>query len=227
MQFLVTKEGYYDSWDGLSYIKMGEEHEVLNGKWQPFDAIHNIVLRKVKNPQAIEFGDGNFVLTKHLNQWIGFDIQKYAFVYPYGIGEIADFEVMIEWNGKWLPDYTGMGLNLRFTEPYSGYYEQHVNPVSKFKGPYAADVGKTFYQSATFNEQIVSPTKRIRHPFDENKCWIIRTRCKVDESGKLLSANYSVVYKINFCGEPDGRGGFRIMGAFNPTPNDTNLEPKR
>ena len=227
LQFLVTKTGYYDSWEGMSYIAMGKEHEVVDGKWQPFDAGHNIVLRRVQNPVALEIGRGAFALTKQLNCWLGFDVQKHDFVRPHGVGEVSDFEVRIEWNGKWYPDYTGMGIDLRFTMPYSGYYEVPINPVSKFKGPYAADVEKTFCQTARFDEQVVSPTKRIRHPFNDNKSWVVRSRCKVDETGKLISANYSVVHKINFCGKPDGRGGLRITGAYNPTPNDTNLEPKQ
>ena len=227
LQFLVTKAGYYDSWKGISYIEMGKEHEVVGGKWQPFDSVHSIVLRHKQNPVASEIGRGNFALTKHLNCWLGFDIQKHDFVHPHGSGEVADFEVMIEWNGKWYPDYTGMGINLRFTMPYSGYYETPVNPVSEFKGPYAADVEKTFCQSATFDEQVVSLTKRIRHSFNDNKCWVVRSRCKVDDAGKLISANYSVIHKINFCGKPDGRGGLRLTGGYNSTPNDTNLELRR
>ena len=227
LQFFVTKAGYYDSWKGISYIEMGKEHEVVGGKWQPFDSVHSIVLRHKQNPAASEIGRGNFALTKHLNCWLGFDIQKHDFVHPHGSGEVADFEVMIEWNGKWYPDYTGMGINLRFTMPYSGYYETPVNPVSEFKGPYAADVEKTFCQSATFDEQVVSLTKRIRHSFNDNKCWVVRSRCKVDDAGKLISANYSVIHKINFCGKPDGRGGLRLTGGYNSTPNDTNLELRR
>lgn len=226
LQFLVSKIGYYDSWEKLSYIKMGKEHEVVNGKWQPFGANHYIVLRRVQNPTAHKIGDGKFVLTKQLNRWLGFDIQKHDFVHPHGAGEVVDFDVRIDWDGKWYPDYTGMGINLRFAAPYSGYYELPVNPASKLKGPYAADTEKTFRQTATFDEQVISPTKRIQHPFEGNKCWVVRSRCKVDEAGKLISANYSVVHKLSFCGEPDGRGGFRVIGAFNPTPNDTNLEPK-
>ena len=206
-------------------IEMGKEHEVVNGKWQPFEANLIIVLRRVQNPTALKIGNGNFVLTKQLNYWLGFDIQKHDFVRPHGTGEVTDFEVKIDWNGKWYPDYTGMGIELRFSTPYSGFYKLPVNPASKFKGPYSADAEKAFCQKAAFDEQVVNPTQRIRHPFDENKCWVVRSRCKVDEMGKLISANYSVIYKISFCGKYDGKGGVRITGFFNPTPNDTNLEP--
>ena len=227
LQILATKQGYYDSWESVSYIEMGKEHEVLIGRWQPFDAKHIIVLRRVQNPKAIEIGNGSFALTKQLNNWLGFDIKKHDFVRPHGAGEITDFEVKIDWDGKWYPDYTGMGIELRFSTPYSGYYELPVKSASKFKGPYSADAEKAFCQKAAFDEQVVNPTQRIRHPFDESKCWVVRSRCKVDEIGRLISANYSVIYKISFCGKYDGRGGIRITGAFNPTPNDTNLEPKR
>ena len=226
LQFLVSKAEYYDSWEKMSYIDMGKEHEVVNGKWQPFDANHIIVLRRVQNPTALKIGNGSFVLTKQLNCWLGFDIQKHDFVYPHGTGEVTDFEVKIDWNGKWYPDYTGMGIELRFSTPYSGYYELPVNSASKFKGPYSADAEGAFRQTAVFDEQVVNPTQRIRHPFDENKCWVVRSRCKVDEMGELISANYSVIDKISFCGKYDGKGGVRITGFFNPTPNDMNLEPK-
>ena len=222
----VSKRGHYDSTMRLSFVTMGAEREVIDGKWQPYGTRYSMILRRILNPQAIEIGCGEFVLTKHLNRWVSFDMQKHDFVYPFGTGETADFDVRIEWDGKWLPDYTGMGISIRFTVPYSGYYELPKDKLSRFKGPYAADKEKTFCQTANFYEKVVSPTERIRHHLDESKAWVVRSRCKIDEYGNLISANYSVVYNIRFCGEPDGRGGFRITGAFNPTPNDMNLEPK-
>ncbi len=227
LQFLVTKEGYYDSWDSISYITMGKEHEVSGGKWQPYDANHQIILRRIQNPLAIKIGNGKFVLTRYLNQWLGFDIQKYDFVQPYGMGVVTDFEVKIDWDGKWLPEYTGMGINVRFSIPYSGYYEHPVSSVSKFKGPYVADTRKAFEKTAMFEEKVDASFNRIQHHFDEHKCWIVRSRCKVDKDGKLISANYSIIHTIDFCGKKDSRGGVRVKGFFNPTPNDVNLEPKR
>ena len=227
IEIMLSKEGFYDSNKKMCFATMGAERDVNDGKWQPYGERHDLVLRRIHNPVAVKIGKGEFALTKHLNRWLGFDLQKHDFVRPYGIGDTADFEVMIEWNGKWLPDYTGMGVRIRFTVPCSGYYEQPIFSASKFRGPYSADTGKAFNTAATFDEQVVGPTKRIQHLFDDNKCWVVRSRCKVDEEGEIISANYSVVHKIGFCGEPDGRGGVRIMGAFNPTPNDTNLEPKR
>lgn len=224
LQFLATKDGFYDSWARISYIAAGSRHKMENGRWRPYGGEQVLRLRRVINPACKGIGRGSFALTKNLNCWLGFDLQKHDYVHPFGAGSTADFEVMIRWNGKWLPDYSGMGVSIRFSNPYSGYYEMPINHVSKFKGPYSADASKNYAREAEFSEKVVGPAKRIRRQFDENKCWVVRSRCKVDENGNLETACYSVVHKVNFCAKSDGRGGFRVVGAYNPKPNDANLE---
>ena len=183
-------------------------------------------MKKIINPYAVMIG-GKYMFTKQLNQWLGFDLKLYDFVYPHGNGKSSDFQIKIDWDGKWLPDYTGMGISIRFTAPFSGYYEVPVQSVSKLKGPYAVDNEKEYRKTAVFFEKVVNSSERIRNSFDQNKCWVVRSRCKIDKDGKLISSNYSVIHKICFCGEIDGSGGVRIIGAFNPVSNDTNLEPNR
>jgi hypothetical protein len=226
VEIFISKNGYYDSHEKLCFAEMGKEHNVENGKWQPYEEKYNMIIRKVRNPQAIGFG-GEYIFTKKLNQWLGFDIHMSDFVYPYGNGKISDFEIMIDWDGKWLPDYTGMGISIRFVVPFSGYYEIPIQSVSKLKGPYIADSEKEYQKTAVFFEKVVNSSERIRKSYDQSKCWVVRSRCKVDKDGNLISSNYSVIHKISFCGEIDGSGGVRVIGAYNPTPNDTNIEPKR
>ena len=50
------------------------------------------------------------------------------FIKPYGKGEIADMEVMFEWDGLWRQkDYNGMTVKIRFLEKFSGgYYDNKV-----------------------------------------------------------------------------------------------------
>ena len=43
----------------------------------------------------------------------------------------------------------------------------------------------------------------------------------------MISANYAVIHNIEMSCDADRVAGFCVMGLFNPTPNDTNLEPKR
>lgn len=226
IEVFVKKDGYYDSHVVYCYAKMGAEHEVKGGKWQPYGAEEKIVLRRIKNQMATSI-DGRFVDTKRLNEWIGYDIEKHDFVAPFGSGREADFQVSIDWDGKWLPDYRGMGVRIRFVDPYSGYYSCTINSESEFKGPYNANPEAAFQKDARFYEVVSEDHKRTQRIFDKSKCWVVRSRCKVDSNGRLVKSNYSIVQNVSFSGDPDGTGSFRLTGAMNPTPNDTNLEPKR
>ena len=225
IEFEVSADGFYASKKRLSYIEMGKEHKVIDGKWQPFGGVETIQMRKVANPRISCIG-GRFQFTKDLGTWIGFDLEKGDFVRPYGNGEVSDLEVIVDWDGKWFPDYSGMGVRIRFVAPYSGFYEASTHGESVFKGPYSADTQGRFSQEARFFEKVEADSGRVHRHFPKDKCWVVRSRCRVDEQGKLKSANYSVVHKVRFCGKKDGRGGLLVEGAFNPTPNDANLEPR-
>ena len=230
IRFLVGKNGYYGSEKRIGFATMGKEHEVKNGKWQPYGAVENIELRKIRNPQKLSVAfEREFNNTKEINSWIGFDLEKRDFVQPYGKGEIVDFEVFFDWDGKWFPDYTGMAKRIRFTDKYSGYYQCANNEVSKFKGPYSALPDATYQQDADFIERVIIDPNSYgrqyeRKVFDKNKCWVVRSRCKVDAEGNLVSAHYSVIYNIVFGCDKGGVVGVCVTGAFNSTPNDTNLE---
>ena len=50
VRFLVGKEGYYGSQKELSYVPMNEEHDVKDGKWQPYGARQDILLKTIRNP---------------------------------------------------------------------------------------------------------------------------------------------------------------------------------
>lgn len=225
IEVFVTKDGYYDSRVVYCYAKMGEEHDVKDGKWQPYGEKRRIRLRIVKNPK-LGATDARFADTKRLNEWIGYDLEKHDFIAPFGCGKDVDFMVSIDWDGKWLPTYSGMGVRVRFVDEYSGYYVCNVCEESEFKGPYNSDPDAIYKKEARFYEEIQDGGKRSQHLFDRSKCWVVRSRCKVDSNGHLIKANYSIVHYVGFCGDVDGTGGFRAISAFNPTPNDTNLEPK-
>ncbi|MBP5319884.1 MAG: hypothetical protein J6334_02765, partial [Kiritimatiellae bacterium] len=50
IDFLVGKDGYYGSHKRVSFVPMGEEHDVKENKWQPYGDKLEIVLNKVRNP---------------------------------------------------------------------------------------------------------------------------------------------------------------------------------
>lgn len=228
--FLVGKDGYYGSRTEISYVPMGAEHDVKDGKWQPYGAIENIELRKIRNPAHLSVAfEREFNYTRAINTWVGFDLEKRDFVQPYGKGETMDFEVFFDWDGKWFHDYTGMGEKIRFTDKFSGYYQCAVKAVSEFRGPYSALPDARYQQDADFYERVIIDPNAYgrryeRKVFDKNKCWVIRSRCKVDAEGNLVTAHYSVINNIAFGCDKGGVACICVTGAFNPTPNDTNLE---
>lgn len=228
--FLVGKDGYYGSRKEISYVPMWKEHDVKDGKWQPYGAVESIELRKIRNPAHLAVAHmREFNNTKEINSWIGFDLEKRDFVQPYGKGEIADFEVFFDWDKGCFADYKGMAKRIRFTGKFSGYYQYAANAVSEFKGPYSALPDATYQQDADFYEHVIIDPNAYgrrydRKVFDKNKCWVVRSRCKLDADGNLKSAHYSVINDIAFGCDKGGVACICVTGAFNPTPNDTNLE---
>ena len=225
----IAKAGFYRTAKTFKFAEMGHEHEVSDGHWQPYGKRENIILRDIRNP--IELSHEyfwKFKYTKAINTWIGYDIKENDFLAPNGKGKVSDFEVYIDWNGEWIPTYTGMSVKIRFTEPFGGYYTYDINGDSEFKGPYSALPSSVHLREADFYERVFdNGQRREQKHFNTGKCWIVRSRCKVSSDGKLIEANYSVIYDIAFTCKSGGYGGFCITGVFNPTPNDTNLEPKR
>ena len=226
IEISIDKSGYYPSKRKLCYATMGKERLVRDGRWLPYGDMQQVVLRKRRNPVATErFWE--FRYTKEVNSWIGFDIEKNDFVRPYGIGTISDFEVFIDWDGEWLPKYKGMAVEIRFADPFSGYYETPANTESSFIGPYRAEPAANYAQNAKFSEQVRGGGEIDESHFNKSNCWVVRSRCKVNEKGELVSANYTVIHDITFACKKGRIAGFSIIGFFNPTPNDTNLEAKQ
>ena len=227
---LSKKEGYYNSKQKLCFIKMGEERQVKNGKWQPYGEKVTVVLRKVKNTNhnLINFGDEyDLKYTQKFSEWIGFDLKENDFVNPFGKGKVADFEIFIEKDYNNDKKYIGMDVNIRFTEPYAGYYVVEKNKCSNFDGVYFAETNSTFATTERFFTELMSNNERKTYTFDNSKSWVVRSRCVVDDDGKLVSANYSIISDFLY-GRDDGGNKFcvRLHGYFNPIPNDTNLEHK-
>ena len=223
----VSKVGFYRTSKTFRYAEAGHEHDVADGRWLPYGKTEKIILRDIRNPIEMPhevFWKFNY--TKEINTWIGYDIKENDFVVPNGKGKVADFDVYIDWNGEWLPTYRGMSVKIRFPGPFAGYYVHDMNRTSEFKSPYEAAPNLIRLTTAKFSERILDNGERKQNHFDHDKCWIVRSRCHVSPDGKLLTAHYSVIYDIAFTCKKGGYGGFCITGAFNPTPNDTNLEPK-
>jgi len=220
----VTKDGYYKSSQKICFIKMGSEHEVKNGRWQPWGMSIPVTLREIRDPVQL-------VVQKELykipstNTLAGFDMALKDWVFPNGKGKHADFEVFLTWDGKPLYYTQHTQLDVRFPEKYAGYYVFDNIKGSRFGGPYMADTNHTFQTEFRCISSFVNGEPSFRG-LDIGRSLIVRSRCIVDNKGRLVTANYSTIKNITVEAGWAGEVKMMIRYYFNPTPNDTNLEPK-
>jgi len=233
LEIEVSCKGYYRSTDLISYIDMGREHEVKKGKWQPWGMVRQITLLPVKNPVAKIACIPDWKWTKELNKWVGFDLMKYDFVEPHGIGKVSDMEVMFEWDGAWRQkDYKGMSLRLRFPQKFAGGYYADKTPGSEYCGVYHAKTNDIYRGEFYFSDQVAARDKRgnvtswDRHFFDPSKVLVVRSRCRYNADGTLESASYFQLSDVQYACDERG-AAVRFLSIYNPTPNDTNLEPRQ
>ena len=224
IEFFVGKDGYYGSKAKVVYASMTEPHKVKDGKWQPYGEELTLVLKPIKNPIKLKSVPvKEFLFTSSVCEWVGYDIEKNDFIKPNGSGEIADFEVYLDWDKIYsINDSKQIGFKIRFIEEGAGFYVQPLDQMSKLPTPYFAETNRVFEKEAQFYGRYNG--KRLKQRFDESQCWIIRSRCKFDDNGKLKVAHYSVVRFLGVSASPELKVGFCFLGAFNPMPNDTNLE---
>jgi hypothetical protein len=220
----IVKDGYYRGHDKLCLISMGNEFEVKNGRWQPWGMKVNVPMRSVINPIPLVKKKGGVVVPA-ADAWIGFDMKRGDWV-GYGCkGEVPDFEVKLQWDGKPVVSSEFAILELRFVGDGAGFYMTNTTSKSAFSGIYNAATNemykKEFVSSTTRKNGAVS-TEEI----PSGKLMVVRSRCKLDDKGNVVAANYGFIRAMIIEGGYDGKASAFMNYRFNPTPNDTNLEPK-
>ena len=225
----TTKDGFYGSSEKIDYVALGQG--VKGVKWLPWGMKKEIVLRPVRKPVANKpyFSSGKY--TMDTGKWLGFDIETYDFVSPNGNGTIADFEVKFEWDGQRGKNFHGMDMIIRFVEPYAGAYYYDRTMTSDFRDAYSANTNEFYQKEFVFYSHPIRNSdgeivKRDQKLFDMSKSLVVRSRCILNEDGTLNQARYSEIAELSFGCSSKGTW-IMFQPIFNPTPNDTNLEPKR
>lgn len=219
----ISKEGFYPSKKKISLITMGAEHEVKNGKWQPYGAKERLVLRRIpQTPEIVQYKGIMDVPTT--NEWLGLDLEKKDFVNPYGKGEVADLEIKVEWDGlpAWKSQYCA--LDMRLSGRYSGgYYENNVTE-SEFPYPYRANLDNAFLERGVRIVDRANLPSKTKIPFPQDKSLVIRSRVVVDKKENITSAHYGCIRKLEIGPSRRGKALLVFSYVFNQVSNDTNLE---
>lgn len=215
----ITKKGYYGTRTAIEYKREDD------GRWEPYGETRTVVLNEIcqlgglcVRPEKRRFG----WKIPCRGQWIGFDLEKFDWVAPYGEGRENDFLARYTAQIKSrFSDYRET-LEISFTNnPYAGFYQGLKNMDSDLQWPYAADTNKEFQTSMFFLCEKRPGMVGNRIFLSDIAYLVFRTRTKVDEKGRLISAHYGMISGVWQFGGDEMRMG---DACFNPVPNDLRLE---
>ncbi len=194
------------------------------GKWQPYGAEEKIVLRKILNPVVLLSKGGSFDIPT-TNKWISFDVFKMDWVHPYGNGDIDDIQLMFEWDGLFQNRSMFQNLKLKFPNSVDGAYVLPKQPYSSFQYAYCAQTNANYRKGFEYSMRR-EDAKYIVNKLDDSLEMVFRLRSVTNEYGEVVSCHYGQFRSVDFGGGV-AKGEFYLYRDLNPTPNDTNLEPKR
>ncbi|MCL1920773.1 MAG: carboxypeptidase-like regulatory domain-containing protein [Kiritimatiellaeota bacterium] len=215
----ASKEGYYTTeHEHYLFVHNAPWNCVKNGRWQPWDATLELVLKEKRNPAAL--------YVKHLEIHLpqkgasyGFDCTVGDLVEPDGKGKAAD--LIFTYNAE---ERTAQGFNreLRIETVNGGGFIRGTRDMwSELKGPYIA-------LESGYVPEIVLRARSIPDVISEDSC--------LKKSEYLVFETYSrgeqpCVGKI--CGalftnksfkHPEGGSTSYFLYFFNPVPGDRRIE---
>lgn len=222
----VFKEGFYSWHDKFDYAATSLNPAVKDGKWQPYGETVVVTLKKKINPVEMPgvYGRGDISIPV-MGEWLSFDIERGQWLPPYGSG-VSD-DVLLRFThqvrtSKYFDFKSTMEVS--FTNNlYAGGYVVKKDPHSELVTAYEADTNRVYSScfSYVFDCNRSRKGENIRQ-LERDEVLVFRTRTKVDEKGRLVSASY---------GKIEGPWSFsKGMSAdkicINPVPNNTSIEDK-
>lgn len=226
----ISKEGYYSTQEEIRFAEL-EPSFWGNGTWRPYGALQTMVLKQIKTPvplrQSVQVRRSN----PDDGDWHGYDLELRDWLSPYGNGKNADMLVRISGDARAPHNFKTL-MEISFTNnPFAGAYQLTKDQYSELKSVYAADTNAAYRTSFSFLHEehpiihqkpivYVQGLERNDTRLQKDSYLVFRTRTKVNENGRLVSAHYGKIYgpwEI-----------YRTMHAygvyFNKVANDTNLE---
>ena len=221
----MTEDGYYRS--EFLVTNYGYTHTVKDGKWRPFGHVTIITLRPITGlwKLMVPSGDVNNVgrwCIPVWDCWVGFDLQKFDWMPPYGNGVNNDMQVRFKANIKNQYFDFKIAMDVCFTNsPFAGAYVCTKNRGSDLTWSECADTNQIFSTEFNYVCERRPDGRRIKKTLSENSYMVFRTRTKVDDDGNLMSAHYGVISGEWMFGSETMRFG---DACFNSTANDTLIE---
>lgn len=181
----VEKAGYYPSIFHNNFVRS------KLGVWQPWNKENKVMLRPKLKPVSMYVRERNITIPV-ADKAIGFDLIKFDWVAPYGLGSVADFifHVKRSWDGHDNYDST---MTLTFSNKYDGIQSFELdqggvfNVGSIFRPPrYAPESGYQSKLVTHMNSNAIDKNAYITN----DTFHFFRIRSEVDKNGKLKRAMY-------------------------------------
>lgn len=221
----ITKDGYYSSELKVNFWQSKVDPVVVDGKWQPYGEMRTVVLKQIRKPHDMIVPSRTPQRKmKICDEWLGFDLEKCDFLPPIGEGSVADALIRFHREDVSRSEWS-KSIEISFANyPYAGVYRKKKDTWSDLKSDYCANTNAIYDTQLSF-KYVKSGRKRDVERLGEDEYLIYRTRTKVDEEGKLVSARYGKLYGPWYF---EDAGGVRIsQGFMNRNDNDINLEEAR
>lgn len=223
----ISKLGYYNTSDRVSFANTTASPKIADGKWQPYDALKVVHLKRIGNVGKLKVfpWTANNKKIPQLDKWLPFDLEYCDWCSPYGSGEHEDMVLRFHSIVKHPVREYDVSMEVAFTNsPYAGVYRLEKETWSAFETQGNANPDSSFVDLLHFVKSRVPGTNAVQAILNEDSYLVFRTRVKTDAKGNFVSAHYGVIQgPWNFDGQvmsiPDG--------CFNPIPNDLNIEDGR
>jgi hypothetical protein len=221
-----TKEGYY-----VGCIPVPHFTNVVNDRWQPWDATYTTVLRKIENPVNM-YARRAVMKAPVVDKACGYDLKVGDWVSPWGKGLVADFvfTVTCEYTNS---SHYNVTMKLSCSNPLDGIQAAEL-PKEYVCGLFvwhrqAPDTGYVSH----YEQERGIPKKRYQIPSApavrdgediEKQKFYFRVRT-VEKDGKIVSALYGKLSQgFDLWASNSTNVSIRTCYYLNPTPLDRNME---
>jgi hypothetical protein len=217
--FNITKNGYYKSLGKYSY----KDKSTI--RWEPWNPEVTIIARKIENPVPMYAMSSisNGIDMPAAGKDVGFDLVKYDWVAPYGIGTNSDFvfNMVVINNGGNDFEYQ---LKLKFPGKYDGIqtFEEQRDNNSMFILQRKAPIDGYTKELSVYLKGLQRGGKMS---WKDSRHYIFRIRSE-EENGKFKRAMYGKIIsdiKISHPSKLNGLPGIEFKYYLNPD-YSTNLE---
>jgi len=239
---IAEKQGYYRS--ELSYQPTDWSKPLENSqKLEPWNPTIPVMLKRIKNPiPMIVRSIGSTTTIRHapkMKEKIGFDIIKYDWVRPHGVGEHADFDITFK--SEFMdPSSYRVTVGIYLNNPDDGLIPitKIIGEESELKYPRVAPQNGYSLQSINL---IQSAGDYLIEKPEGADGYFFRIRTEKDPvNKKIISAQYGMITTRDSAGRKhapfwvvasmyknenlDEMPGIAFAYRINPTRNDRNLE---